>query len=302
MSYALSPLATSARQLSTWLKVWQVLAIIGGVIGVLGATLLLVSGGALAATLDLGGFGTLLTLIALLMAAAAGLGAWINWRLLRWGQEWTDGAAASAEGIGSPHHLGTVRGHLDRWLNITIWGLLAVIVLAALLSFAAASALGGPGGFPMAALLGVLVFLGFIFVLSIYLPLTALRQFLGQATARLQGASRPVTPAAKRLNTWCIVLVVLQVLGLLSSFFAPTDGDGAGSKIVGLVMSLVSSALYIFPLLLTGKFAQQLAGVLDSGAGGSFADSGASPAPLRDYSNMGRMADGASSPRRLARG
>ena len=201
MSYALSPLATSARQLSTWLKVWQVLAIIGGVIGVLGATLLLVSGGALAATLDLGGFGTLLTLIALLMAAAAGLGAWINWRLLRWGQEWTDGAAASAEGIGSPHHLGTVRGHLDRWLNITIWGLLAVIVLAALLSFAAASALGGPGGFPMAALLGVLVFLGFIFVLSIYLPLTALRQFLGQATARLQGASRPVTPAAKRLNT-----------------------------------------------------------------------------------------------------
>lgn len=113
----------------------------------------------------------------------------------------------------------------------------------------------------------MLLVYGAVYAIWFDLLLTALRQFLAQATARLQETAQVLKPAAEPFNTWCTILVVLQILSLLISLPSLLIGADAVGPVGGLLALLLlgTAALYILPLLATGRFALGLVGALESG-------------------------------------
>ncbi|MFC6616708.1 hypothetical protein [Deinococcus radiophilus] len=96
----------------------------------------------------------------------------------------------------------------------------------------------------------MLLVYGAVYAIWFDLLLTALRQFLAQATARLQETAQVLKPAAEPFNTWCTILVVLQILSLLISLPSLLIGADAVGPVGGLLALLLlgTAALYILPL------------------------------------------------------
>lgn len=307
MTQSFSELATTAKQLANWLGIWRILTIIFGLLGIIGGLVGFFLMNAAFSEMGMGG-GGLLLLAPLLILVGTALSVWIYSMLLGWAKDWVEQAAVSAEQGNAPHGLAETRGNLDKWLSFIIWGTLAFIVLGFLVLMGVMSAIGSIagegaiGGVLGAGAFILLPILAVVFLLFTYLPLTALRRFLGEATGRLQGSSQIVMPAAKAVSTWTWVLIALQaanVLFSLPSLFGGDDSVGPVMGLFGLLVALAIAALYIVPLLLTGKFAKLLADRLDTGAGqvATPPTSASAAAPLRDYSSMGRMADQLDEPR-----
>lgn len=299
MTLSVSDVAATAKQLATWLGTWRVLLMIFGALGILASLFALMTLGAIGSEMGIGG--TPIMLLLLLLIVGIGLSVWINSMLLGWGKDWVEQASHAAEQGSAPHGLSETRANLDKWLGFIIWGTLAYFILLILIFMGMVSTFGalldegiGAGilGIGLVIILPVFVVM---FLINTYFPLTSLRNFMAQATARLQGGTQSLQPAAKSVNVWMWVLVALQVANLIFSIpnlFAGEDSLGIGAGLLALIISLGMAALYIIPLLLTGKFAKLLAERLDMGqpmsSQGGYEHTSA---PLRDYSSMGRMVD-----------
>ncbi|WP_261663341.1 hypothetical protein [Deinococcus sp. Marseille-Q6407] len=292
MTFPAPQLQASSDRLSTWLNVWRILYLIFGGLG------LLVLLGVFAAGLYSGAAGlpadtAWAVWLLLLPALLLGFSLWAAWMLLTWGKEWVDRATSLALHGGGPQRLQALDSTLGKWLMGIVWAYLtfyALIILGIGLGVLLLGSTTFPEGLAIAAI--ILPILAIFYLVGTYFPLTALRRFLGNTTARLSGQAMLLKEAADRLNTWCIVLIVFQVLGLLveiPGLFVGEDSLGAVGGLFALLVGAAVSLLYILPLLATGRYARDLGTALDqtSGTGGV----SAAAAPAADYSQMGRLAD-----------
>ncbi|GHF99000.1 hypothetical protein GCM10017783_08790 [Deinococcus piscis] len=291
MTHLDAPLQQAASRLSTWLGVWRILYLVFGGLGLLALLAALLYG--LSAGDTLQEAGSVIWLLAL-PAAFIALSLWVYWSLLSWGKEWVDRSAQLALHGGDAGRLRQLDSTLGKWIMGIVWATLAFYVLGTLAAWVIIQITETPlAGEALAGLIFALLLLVGVLLVGVYFPYTALRRFLAQATARLSGQGLYLKPAADRLNTWCIVLIVLQVIYLpLSLLGGLMDADPAGmvGTLIALPIIFGLSLMYILPLLAAGRYAKALASTLDSSPAGQTGPA-QSNARVSDYSQMGRLAD-----------
>ena len=288
MSYSMTQLQQSAGRLSGWLGVWRILYLLFGGIALLSLLAALLYG--LTGEISEGTSARELTWLLSLPALLVALSLWAYWSLLSWGKEWVDRSAQLALHGGDAGRLQELDRTLGKWITAIVWANIAFYLLGALGVWAAGQFVSG--GFPAEALVAFAVILAVLLgtlLVGIYFPYTALRRFLAAATGRLSGQGQLLKVDADRLNTWCTVLIVLQVLYLLLTLLGGvTDADSGGllGNLFALLLLTGITLLYILPLLAAGHYARTLAATLDQQING-----GPGAAALPNYSQMGRLAD-----------